>query len=145
MDRRKTSMAPKGANSARSALAEGTASAESIARLGNLGPKSAGFLQAAGIRTHEELERLGSVAAYAKVKKVEPKASLNLLWALDIINAPSSRLDFLKYLCVADGEKAKKVMGFKAKYSTKETLQSFIGAQRLKQARLDDLRLVANR
>lgn len=70
---------------------------------------------------------------------------VNLLWALDIINAPSSRLDFLKYLCVADGEKARKVMGFEAKYSTKETLLSFIGAQRLKQAHLDDLRLVVNR
>ncbi len=69
---------------------------------------------------------------------------VNLLWALDIINAPGSRLDFLKYLCIADGEKAKKIMGFKAKYSTKEALLSFIGAQRLKQAHLDDLRLVAN-
>ncbi|MEY4882862.1 MAG: hypothetical protein RIS34_716, partial [Pseudomonadota bacterium] len=56
---------------------------ESIAGLANLGPKSAGFLRAAGIRTHEELERLGSVAAYARVKQVEPKASLNLLWALE--------------------------------------------------------------
>ncbi|QQR80498.1 MAG: NAD-dependent epimerase/dehydratase family protein [Deltaproteobacteria bacterium] len=70
---------------------------------------------------------------------------VNLLWALDIINAPGSRLDFLKYLCVADGEKAKKIMGFQPKYSTKETLLSFIGAQRLKQAHLDDLRLVVNR
>ena len=55
----------------------------SIADLANLGPKSALFLQCAGIRTIEDLRRLGSVAAYAEVKKVEPKASLNLLWALE--------------------------------------------------------------
>lgn len=60
-----------------------TARGEPVATLANLGPKSAGFLQAAGIRTHEQLKSLGSVAAYARVKRIEPKASLNLLWALE--------------------------------------------------------------
>lgn len=46
-------------------------------------PEIARFLNATGIRTREELTRLGSVAAYAKVKRIEPKASLNLLWALE--------------------------------------------------------------
>lgn len=63
--------------------AQGAASEESMASLSNLGPKSVGFLHAAGIRTRGDLERLGSVAAYAKVKQVEPRASLNLLWALE--------------------------------------------------------------
>lgn len=56
---------------------------ESLSSLANLGPKSAAFLTAAGIHSVEELASLGSVAAFAKVKQVEPKASLNLLWALE--------------------------------------------------------------
>ncbi len=54
-----------------------------LASLANLGPKSAAFLAAAGIHTREQLAALGSVAAFAKVKQLEPRASLNLLWALE--------------------------------------------------------------
>ncbi len=54
-----------------------------LASLANLGPKSAAFLAAAGIHRLEELAALGSVAAFAKVKQVEPRASLNLFWALE--------------------------------------------------------------
>ncbi|MFN0040165.1 MAG: TfoX/Sxy family protein [Burkholderiales bacterium] len=63
--------------------ADGAGKAPSLASLPNLGPKSAGYLRSAGIRTHADLERLESIAAYAKVKRVEPKASLNLLWAIE--------------------------------------------------------------
>jgi len=51
--------------------------------LPNLGPKSIQMLQSAGIHSLEQLQRLGSVAAYVRVKKVWPAASLNLLWALE--------------------------------------------------------------
>jgi len=51
--------------------------------LPNLGPKSVQFLLAAGIATRAELAGMGSVAAYLKIKKMEPRASLNLLWALE--------------------------------------------------------------
>lgn len=61
---------------------------------------------------------------------------VQMMWYLDLFPAPSSRLDFLKYLCIADSEKAKKVMGFIPRYSTKEALLSFIGAQRLREAHL---------
>jgi DNA transformation protein len=54
-----------------------------LASLPNLGPKSAQFLQSAGITTVEQLRRIGSVAAYASVRQVEPRASLNLLWAIE--------------------------------------------------------------
>jgi DNA transformation protein len=41
------------------------------------------MLAEAGIRTLDELEMLGAVKAYARVKALRPKfASLNLLWAL---------------------------------------------------------------
>jgi DNA transformation protein len=55
----------------------------SLAKLANLGPKSAQFMQRAGITSIEQLKHLGSVRAYSMVKKVEPSASLNLLWALE--------------------------------------------------------------
>jgi len=61
---------------------------------------------------------------------------VQLMWYTNIFPAPSSRLDFLKYLSVADGEKARKVAGFIPRYSTKECLLSFIGAQRLREAHL---------
>ena len=41
------------------------------------------MLAKAGIKTAQELKRLGAVMAYAKTKAVCPKASLNLLWALE--------------------------------------------------------------
>ncbi len=54
-----------------------------ITALRNLGPQSALLLAAAGIRTEGQLRRLGAVAAYAQVKRTQPNASLNLLWALE--------------------------------------------------------------
>lgn len=53
-----------------------------IESLLNLGPKSGQWLREAGITTIAELERLGPVVAYRLVKQRQPKASLNLLWAL---------------------------------------------------------------
>lgn len=61
---------------------------------------------------------------------------VQLLWYGNVVPAPASRLDFLKYLSVADGGKAKKVMNFVPRHSTKETLLSFIGAQRLREVNL---------
>ena len=57
--------------------------AASVATLPNLGPKSQQMLEAAGIRTLAQLKKLGSVVAYAKVKRCSGSASLNLLWALE--------------------------------------------------------------
>ena len=53
-----------------------------IESLRNLGPKSGQWLREAGITTIAELERLGPVVAFRLVKQHEPKASLNLLWAM---------------------------------------------------------------
>jgi len=55
----------------------------SFAELANLGPKSEKMLVAAGITSLEQLRKLGSVAAYSKVKHTSSNASLNLLWALE--------------------------------------------------------------
>ncbi len=53
------------------------------AKLLNLGPASTAWLAAVGVVTRDDLERLGSVAAFARVRRVQPKASHNLLWALE--------------------------------------------------------------
>ncbi|QDU29464.1 hypothetical protein ETAA8_45740 [Anatilimnocola aggregata] len=55
---------------------------ELIENLRNLGPKSASWLREVGITTISELERLGPSLAYRLVRAKQPKASLNLLWAL---------------------------------------------------------------
>lgn len=55
---------------------------EPIENLCNLGPKSGQWLREAGITTIAELERLGPVVAFRLVKQRQPKASLNLLWAM---------------------------------------------------------------
>jgi DNA transformation protein len=54
-----------------------------IATLPNLGPKSREMLAAAQIKSVAQLRKLGAVAAYARVKQKNAKASLNLLWALE--------------------------------------------------------------
>ena len=52
-------------------------------RLRNLGPKSTRMLHSVGIETVEDLQALGSIAAYLRVKSQYPSASLNLLWAIE--------------------------------------------------------------
>jgi DNA transformation protein len=54
-----------------------------LADLPGLGPQSRAMLARAGITTLEQLRALGAVAAYAQVKAVNPRASLNLLWGLE--------------------------------------------------------------
>jgi hypothetical protein len=49
----------------------------------NVGPKSAAWLRQVGVRTMDDLTALGSVAAFAKVRKAGFKPSLNLLYSLE--------------------------------------------------------------
>lgn len=58
------------------------------------------------------------------------------LWGAQLAPAPSSFLPYLRYLCVADGEKAARVLGFRPTYSTREALLDFMGAERLRAVRL---------
>lgn len=51
--------------------------------LPGLGPKSMDILAAAGIHGRADLEALGSVRAYLRVKAAGQNASLNLLWAME--------------------------------------------------------------
>lgn len=53
-----------------------------IESLRNLGPTSGKWLRKVGIRTKDDLERFGPVAAFRLVRDRQPSVSLNLLWAL---------------------------------------------------------------
>jgi DNA transformation protein and related proteins len=52
-------------------------------KLLNVGPKSAAWLRQVGVRTAEDLQALGSVGAFMKVKRAGFRPSLNLLYALE--------------------------------------------------------------
>ena len=51
-------------------------------KIRNVGPKSAAWLRQVGVRTQEDLIRLGPVEAFMKVKRAGFRPSLNLLYAL---------------------------------------------------------------
>ena len=50
-----------------------------------------------------------------------------ILWATQLFDSPPSLLDFLLYLCVADGERARRELGFAARFSIKRTILDFLG------------------
>ena len=56
---------------------------KSVRDLPGIGPRAAEMLEAAGIRTPDELRKHGAVSAYIAVKRASGSASLNLLWALE--------------------------------------------------------------
>jgi len=58
------------------------------------------------------------------------------LWAAQLAEAPPGFVDYLRYLCVADGERAASEMGFRAAYSTREAVLDFATAQHLRDVRL---------
>jgi UDP-glucose 4-epimerase len=50
-----------------------------------------------------------------------------VLWTTQLVGSPPSFLDFLQYLCVADGGKARRELGFAAQFSIKRTILDFGG------------------
>lgn len=61
---------------------------------------------------------------------------MQALWVAQLTEAPSSFIDYLRFLCVADGEKAQREFGFVAAYTTREALVDFASAQRLRDVNL---------
>lgn len=78
------------------------------------------------------------LAGRAALPMFHPAAEplVSALWAAQIAAAPPSFLRYLRYMCVADGDKAARVMGFRPSYTTREALLDYISAQRLRDARL---------
>ena len=58
------------------------AAKETPGKIRNVGPKSAAWLRQVGVRTQDDLTRLGAVEAFMKVKRAGFRPSLNLLYAL---------------------------------------------------------------
>ncbi|HEX3770058.1 MAG TPA: NAD-dependent epimerase/dehydratase family protein [Polyangiaceae bacterium] len=57
-------------------------------------------------------------------------------WVAQLVEAPPSFLKYLRFLCVADGRKARAEMGFRPAYSTREAVVDFARAQRLRDVKL---------
>jgi UDP-glucose 4-epimerase len=59
-----------------------------------------------------------------------------LLWAAGLSPVPSSMLRYLRHLCVADGDKAKREIGFLPGYSSRDAVMELGATLRLREARL---------
>jgi UDP-glucose 4-epimerase len=68
-------------------------------------------------------------------------AASDLLWSTGLAEAPGAFLDYVRYPVVADGAKAKRELGFEARYSSREAVQGYLryrhpeGAPRAAEAR----------
>jgi UDP-glucose 4-epimerase len=58
------------------------------------------------------------------------------LWLAQVSEAPPGFVDYLKYLCVADGDRAARQMGFRSTYTTREAVLDYATAQHLRDVRL---------
>ncbi len=56
---------------------------------------------------------------------------IQVLWNLQLVSVPGRLLDYFRFLWVADGEKAKKVLGFESSMTSKEAFIEFAKTQRL--------------
>ncbi len=52
-------------------------------KIKTIGPKSMAWLRQTGIRTQADLEAVGSLAAYVRIKRAGFKPSLNMLYAME--------------------------------------------------------------
>jgi UDP-glucose 4-epimerase len=55
------------------------------------------------------------------------KSLARALWVTQLVTEPPAFLNWLRFLCVADGTKARAVMGFLARYDVKSTILDFLG------------------
>jgi UDP-glucose 4-epimerase len=67
-------------------------------------------------------------------------AASDALWAAGIAEAPAGFLDYVRYLCVADGARAERELGFRPRYSSREALLAYLryrhpAAEGLREAR----------
>jgi UDP-glucose 4-epimerase len=58
------------------------------------------------------------------------------LWLSQLAEAPPAFFDYLQYICVADGGRAKKELGFEPLYTSREALIDYANAQHLRDVKL---------
>lgn len=66
------------------------------------------------------------------------KQFVQTLWYLGISPAPADRLDYLKYLCCIATDRAENEFGFSPRYTCKEAIVDFMGAERLRNVDLQE-------
>ena len=49
------------------------------------------------------------------------------LWMTQVFDSPPSFLDFMRYLCVADGTRARRELGFTPRWDIRGTIEDFLG------------------
>ena len=54
-----------------------------VEKIRNIGPKSMAWLRQTGVRTIEDLQAVGALAAFVRIKRAGFRPSLNLLYALE--------------------------------------------------------------
>lgn len=64
------------------------------------------------------------------------RRAASALWMAGLNEAPGEMVDYLRYLCVADGGRASRDLGFVPAYTTREAVLDFGGALRLREAKL---------
>ena len=52
--------------------------------------------------------------------------AVDALYAAGVVEAPSGFIDYVRYPCVADGERARRVLQFEPRHSSREALDSYI-------------------
>jgi UDP-glucose 4-epimerase len=53
-------------------------------------------------------------------------AGADLLWSAGLGAAPGGFIDYVRYSCVADGERARRELGFVARHGSREALEAFL-------------------
>lgn len=64
------------------------------------------------------------------------RRATGLLWMAGLNEVPAPFVEYLRFLCVADGARAQAALGFAPAYTTREAVLDFGGALRLREARL---------
>jgi UDP-glucose 4-epimerase len=75
--------------------------------------------------------RLGLPIPYPLFRRIA-----GLLWVAQLSEAPPQFVAALRYLCVAEGARARGQLGFRPVYSSRDAVLDFEGALRLREARL---------
>jgi UDP-glucose 4-epimerase len=75
------------------------------------------------------LSTVMQLAKRTAVPVLSPLASplVDAMWYLKISEAPGPHVDYLRFSCIASGERAEKEMGFVATHTTKQTLLDYLG------------------
>jgi len=84
------------------------------------------------------ISRIVRLLGKARLPLPEPAAAaaLSALWLTSLSVVPRAFLPYLRYVCVADGTKARSVLGFHATHSAREAVLDFASADRLRSADL---------